>query len=198
VRKRENAGNGYAIFGRYANLKVLAKSGDQTSKPDQGLRWQTMPSAGHHEQPVELLEEILRGPFFILQVLAFGTSNPSLDGIFVEATKQFLRASTQIHTMETIRNASGELRMAARLEGNRSDLDAFPPMFVDVLPHVQKHVIKLARTIDQRFAVIGKRQGHKTLTGQPALNATEDKAIRQACSGRTSGHNEGFVTVHCA
>jgi hypothetical protein len=48
-------------------------------------------AASHYEKPIELLEQILRRSFVVLQIFSFRPSNLSLDTIFVKVVKQLLR-----------------------------------------------------------------------------------------------------------
>src|ERR1022692_445234 len=77
------------------------------------------------------------------------------------------------------------------------DLDVPPFPFVKIPLHTQKQRVELIRTVYQRLAVVRKWQGHGASAGEPALDAAEDKPIRQIRSRGTSGNGNGLVTVYC-
>jgi hypothetical protein len=67
-----------------------------------GLWRQVLPPASHYKQPIELLQQIVRRSFLILQILPFGMADFSLNAILVEVMRQLQRASTQVQPMKMI------------------------------------------------------------------------------------------------
>ena len=96
-----------------------------------------LPSPCDDQQLVKLLEQVVRGSFLIVQFLALGSANLSLDTILVEVVKQFLRAFTHVQGVETVNQASAESGLTAGLPEDRPDLDVLPFVSVLVSPHVQ-------------------------------------------------------------
>src|ERR1700687_2791417 len=96
VGEREDTSNGHIVLSRDSNLQILAECGNQAAEPRKWWWRQTLPAPRDHQQLIKLLKQLLRGSFLIMQFLALGSPNLSLDTILVKIVKQLLRAFTQV------------------------------------------------------------------------------------------------------
>ena len=168
------------------------------SKPLTGLRGNAMAAPGQHEQAVELPQQFRRAPRFIGEAGALGAAHAPLDGVLVESRKQRAFRGAQIDDVQIIFIGGAEIPgPGSENDGTgRSQLQhKFRFRGTAETSQAVKKRFHIPVRIDERLAMIGKRQGDQAPAGDPAIHTAENQSVVNFLAGGRCGVDDGCVAV---
>lgn len=170
----------------------------EIAEPIDGLRGKTVAAAGENGEPVELLEQGVGAPFLTAEMLAFGAMNFALNATLVETAKKSGELRAQIESLPNeglSEPALGRSGGTGEIKEKRTKFDIAPALVGTGLLEPFEDGEERVRMVQERLAMVGKRQGNETRTGEPAFHAAEDEGVLQRSAGARGGAGERLVAV---
>jgi hypothetical protein len=126
-----------------------------------------------------------------------GATNLSLNAIPMKPFAQGIETRPKIHPMEGIGIGRTEVLVKCEARIRRTHFDIFMPF-----PYSQRLSLGTERSeligiFNERLTMIGKRQRHKPVTGQPTANDAKEYGIREFSGGRGRREGNRFIPVCC-
>jgi hypothetical protein len=191
----EDTGYGARPFQRDMNRQSVAEQAGEVAEPIERLWRENLSAACHHEEPVELSEEIVRPARLICQMLALCSADFALHAVFVEAVIQEFERRAQIYSMEDELSASAESRRKIGDVRRWSEFDVLPPparLFGSQKP---EYLSERVRVFDQRRRMIRKRKRYQPRAGEPTADDAGDDDVPQLCIRRRGRIRNGLIAV---
>src|SRR5262245_7938206 len=144
---------------------------------------------------IQLPEQRLAAPLFVPQSLALRPPDSSLNRVGVKRAPELVRASLEIEPMQIVAVRGLKRRGDRRGKGRRSQLGVLPSASYAVLLDAVEQRSKLLEVVDKWITVVGERQRHQTISGEPAANTAHDDRIPQRLGRPTRRERDGDETV---
>jgi hypothetical protein len=134
-------------------------------------------SPGHHEEPIEGLQNLLGAALLVRESLAHGMQNTTLNAALVASLEYLLDRRRQVQCMKPERLADFHPVVGMKFSRQRSEFDISPMTATRFYPHPFAESRNLRGIIQEGFGVIGEWEGHQPPSSDPALHLAKDNSV---------------------
>jgi hypothetical protein len=150
---------------------------------------------GTQQKPVELSHKLSAPSDFVGQALPFCPKDLPLKRVFVQSSKDLIQTRPQIQLVKPVRTTRSQTIVPRTRRRKRPKLHIPPMLKITCLAHPVRELFSFIAFVEQRLAVIRKRQRYQASSCYPTRDSTHQNPVIQRFAKRCACQHVWFIAI---